>query len=120
MESFLKCCKALGDGTRFAIFERLLERSYCVNALAKQLYVTQSAVSQHMRVLREAGLVVGEKRGYHVHYSVSQDGLDEFRRFVQELQPRGQGAKGCCGGHSSEENEWPSQDPAAQKSATGR
>ncbi len=96
MESFLKCCKALGDPTRFTIFQLLLGRSYCVNAVAERLSITQSAVSQHMRVLREAGLVRGEKRGYHVHYSVAPDGLEHFRQSVEKLVPAAAGDT-CCG-----------------------
>jgi DNA-binding transcriptional ArsR family regulator len=46
-----------------------------VNALAYRLGVTQSAVSQHLKVLKSAGMVNGEKRGYRVHYFVSKEGL---------------------------------------------
>jgi DNA-binding transcriptional ArsR family regulator len=48
----------------------------CVNALAALLGVTQSAVSQHLRVLRAIGLVKGERRGYHIHYFVNRAMLD--------------------------------------------
>jgi DNA-binding transcriptional ArsR family regulator len=51
----------------------------CVNALTHKLGVTQSAVSQHLRVLRQAGLVRGERRGSFVHYSLDQEGLDKYK-----------------------------------------
>jgi len=54
----------------------------CVNALAALLGVTQSAVSQHLRVLRAIGLVKGERRGYHIHYFVNQDVLEKCRRLT--------------------------------------
>jgi DNA-binding transcriptional ArsR family regulator len=69
----------LADPTRLKLL-RLLARqqepnALCVNALAYQLGVTQSAVSQHLRVLKSAGLVKGERRGYRIHYFVSQEAI---------------------------------------------
>ncbi|MBN1844923.1 MAG: winged helix-turn-helix transcriptional regulator, partial [Sedimentisphaerales bacterium] len=60
--------KVLSVGTRLRIIQLLNGRALCVNALAQRLGVSQSAVSQHLRVLRDAGLVIDEKRGYFVHY----------------------------------------------------
>ena len=54
--------------TRIKIIRLLSEKPLCVNALARRLGMTQSAVSQHLRVLRNVKLVEGEKRGYFVHY----------------------------------------------------
>ena len=64
--------KVLSVGTRVRIVQLLKGRALCVNALAHRLEVTQSAVSQHLRVLREAGLVIDEKRGYYVHYRLNE------------------------------------------------
>jgi ArsR family transcriptional regulator len=69
----------LADPTRLKLL-RLLARqqepnALCVNALAYRLGVTQSAVSQHLRVLKSAGLVKGERRGYRVHYFINQETL---------------------------------------------
>ena len=60
--------KALGDPTRFMIFQQILSRKHCVRSLSKKLGISESAVSQHMKILREAGLVYGERFGYHIHY----------------------------------------------------
>lgn len=68
--------KALGDTTRFMIFQQILSRKHCVRSLSKKLGISESAVSQHMKILREAGLVYGERFGYHIHYLPSQDVLD--------------------------------------------
>ncbi|PWL43597.1 MAG: ArsR family transcriptional regulator [Bacillota bacterium] len=68
--------KALGDPTRFRIFQNLLKRKHCVRSLSKAMNITESAVSQHMKVLREADLVYGEKFGYHTHYLPKQETLD--------------------------------------------
>lgn len=59
-------------------------RMLCVNALARRLGVTQSAVSQHLRVLRQAGLVRGERRGPFVHYSLNQAGLEQYKALLLE------------------------------------
>lgn len=68
--------KALGDPTHFMIFQQILSRKHCVRSLSKKLGISESAVSQHMKILREAGLVYGERFGYHIHYLPSQDVLD--------------------------------------------
>ena len=70
---------ALADPTRLKLLKLLQRQSrrdaLCVNALAHRLGVTQSAVSQHLKVLKHAGMVKGEKRGYRVHYFLSTEGL---------------------------------------------
>jgi DNA-binding transcriptional ArsR family regulator len=70
---------ALGDPTRRAIFERLVERPYAVSELANKLPVSRPAVSQHLKVLRNAGLVVDRRAGKQRIYQVDQDGLAALR-----------------------------------------
>jgi ArsR family transcriptional regulator len=74
---------ALADPTRLKLVKLLCRQhdpnALCVNALAGFLGVTQSAVSQHLRVLRAIGLVKGERRGYHIHYFVNRDVLEKCR-----------------------------------------
>jgi Predicted transcriptional regulators len=67
--------KALGDATRFEIVRLLLHHDYCVCSLSRQLGVTESAVSQHLKILKEAGLVMANKRGYFTHYVVQRKKL---------------------------------------------
>ena len=78
--------EALADPTRLKLV-RLLCRQHgsdalCVNAMAALLGVTQSAVSQHLRVLKAIGLVKGERRGYHIHYFINQDALEKCRKLT--------------------------------------
>jgi ArsR family transcriptional regulator len=77
---------ALADPTRLKLMKLLRRQrdpdALCVNALAALLGVTQSAISQHLRVLRAIGLVKGERRGYHIHYFVNQDVLEKCRRLT--------------------------------------
>ena len=63
-----KMLKALAEPMRFRIYNHLLERKHCVRSLSKKLEVTESAISQHLKVMREAGLIYGEKYGYHTHF----------------------------------------------------
>jgi ArsR family transcriptional regulator len=73
--------KALSDPTRLMLVKLLSDHkgALCVNALAGRLDVTQSAVSQHLRVLRQARLVKGERHGSSVHYSLDQDRLEQYK-----------------------------------------
>jgi len=70
---------ALGDPTRRAIFERLLEGPSAVSALADELPVSRPAVSQHLKVLRDAGLVADRQAGKQRIYRVDPDGLAVMR-----------------------------------------
>ena len=68
--------KALGEPMRFKIYNLLLKRKHCVRSLSKKLGVTESAISQHLKVMREADLIYGEKYGYHTHYLPRQEAAD--------------------------------------------
>ena len=78
--------KAVSDPTRLRMVKMLAERggALCVNAMAARLGVTQSAVSQHLRVLRQAGLVRGERRGCHVHYSLEPRRIEQCRKLFMD------------------------------------
>ena len=80
--------KALGEPTRLSIFQLLLERKHCVRSLSRRLGITESAVSQHMKVLKEAGLVYGERYGYHIHYLPDQEALDYLSGAFDQMRKR--------------------------------
>ena len=101
---------ALADPTRLKLVKLLCRQkdpdAFCVNALAGFLGVTQSAVSQHLRVLRTIGLVKGERRGYHIHYFVNQDMLEKCRRLISAaLSTDEPGEKETCQEHCSQRRE---------------
>ena len=73
---------ALGDGTRRAVFEQLREGPRAVGEIARELPVSRPAVSQHLRVLKGAGLVRERREGTRRLYSVNGDGLAELREYV--------------------------------------
>jgi len=81
--------KALGDETRLRLVALLARQepgnALCVGRLASELETTTSNVSQHLRVLKDLGLVRGERRGYRIHYFLDQGRLAVYRDAVQEL-----------------------------------
>jgi DNA-binding transcriptional ArsR family regulator len=70
---------ALGDPTRRAIFERIADRPQAVGELARELPVSRPAVSQHLKVLKEAGLVTDTPAGNRRIYQVNAHGVDALR-----------------------------------------
>jgi DNA-binding transcriptional ArsR family regulator len=70
---------ALGDPTRRAIFERLAQRPRAVGELAGELPVSRPAVSQHLKVLKDAGLVVDRPAGNRRNYQLNPDGVGALR-----------------------------------------
>ena len=79
--------KALSDPTRLRLVKLLNdhEGALCVNALANRLEVSQSAVSQHLKILRQIGLVRGERKGYWIPYAINEDTLENCRRILNEV-----------------------------------
>lgn len=77
--------KAIADESRMNILKLLLRHNYCVRALANELELTEATVSQHLKVLREAGLLVGEKRGYFMHYTVKREVLNDLAKKINAL-----------------------------------
>jgi DNA-binding transcriptional ArsR family regulator len=76
---------ALGDPTRLAVFERLAERPHAVGELAATLPVSRPAVSQHLKVLKDAGLVVDRAQGTRRVYSVDPDGIAALRAYFDRF-----------------------------------
>jgi DNA-binding transcriptional ArsR family regulator len=76
---------ALGDPTRRRIFERIRQGPCSVTELVDTVSVSQPAVSQHLKVLREAQLVSVIKQGQKRIYRLNPNGLDELRRYVEGL-----------------------------------
>ena len=93
MAELVTVLKALAAEPRLKIVELLKQRPLCVNAITARLGMTQSAVSQHLRVLRNAGLVKAEKRGYWMHYSLEPKALERSRVRLGEFL--------AVGGHPS-------------------
>ena len=88
MNDVISILKAIADESRFRILNLLLTNDFCVGALSSRLGISKAAVSQHLQVLRKAGLVRGEKRGYWTHYTVERNLLHEVAGALIEAANR--------------------------------
>ncbi len=76
---------ALSDPTRRAVFERLIDGAQPVSRIAKGMPVSRPAVSQHLKVLKEAGLVTDRAEGTRRVYSIDPKGLGAVRRYLDQF-----------------------------------
>jgi DNA-binding transcriptional ArsR family regulator len=76
---------ALADPTRRLIFERLARRPMAVGKLADRLAVTRPAVSQHLKVLKEAGLVADRQEGTRRIYRIDPRGIEVMREYLDRF-----------------------------------
>lgn len=76
---------ALANPTRRAVFARIVERPFSVNELARELPVSRPAVSQHLKVLKDAGLVIDMRAGKQRIYRIEPEGLAAFRAEIDRF-----------------------------------
>jgi DNA-binding transcriptional ArsR family regulator len=76
---------ALGDPTRRAILERLLNGPLSVQKIADQSPVSRPAISQHLRILKQAGLVVDHAEGNRRIYQVHPEGFETLREYFEQF-----------------------------------
>jgi DNA-binding transcriptional ArsR family regulator len=79
---------ALGDPTRREIFERLASRPMPVGRLAERLPVSRPAVSQHLKVLKDAGLVIDQQEGTQRVYRIDPRGIAAMRSYLDRFWDR--------------------------------
>ena len=92
---------ALSDSTRLALVMRLRNGERCVCDLMDVLDATQSRLSFHLRVLKDAGLVTHRRDGRWVYYTLAPDALQEMRETLDDLAPKFRAlpvakGRGCC------------------------
>ena len=78
--------KAFGDVNRIQIVERLKEGEYSAAKLLEDLNITQPTLSHHMKILCDAGIVIGHRSGRWTHYSLLSDGVDTIVEYLSELK----------------------------------
>ena len=88
MDNIVRLFKALGDETRLKILFLLARKNVCAKGISKHLNISEAAVSQHIKVLKEANIIEGEKAGYFVHYSINNDILDELVNFINSIKSK--------------------------------
>ena len=84
----VEALSALGDPTRRAIFERLGDGPQAVGELARELPVSRPAVSQHLRVLKDAGLVSDRRAGNRRIYQLDPEGVGAMRAYLDSFWKR--------------------------------
>ena len=77
--------KALGDENRIQILRLLCRGEKCACKLLEELKIRQPTLSHHMKILCEAGIVIGRKEGKWTHYSICCEGLQAVRVLMKEL-----------------------------------
>ena len=85
IEELSKYLKAISDPTRLKIIKLLSDHKHpiCVNSISNKLNVTQSAISQHLRILKQLDLVFSDRAGYHIHYKVNRKRLGLVVRHLE-------------------------------------
>jgi len=96
MKPLITILKALSDETRLRILDLLVTQALCGKALAQRLGVSEAAVSQHLKVLKGAELVAGERRGYWIHYSLNGKAVEETIRRLERWAGPAVGTEGLC------------------------
>ena len=89
-EQLARMHRALSAPVRLKILELVGERALCVKAITRCLEISQPAVSQHLAVLKQAGLVRSAKQGYMVHYTLDRRRLEELRRAMEMFASGGE------------------------------
>lgn len=83
--AYVETLLALADPTRRAVYEHLRHQPRTVGELTRFARVTQPAVSQHLRVLREARLVTATRDGTRRYYRASREGLEALREYLESF-----------------------------------
>ena len=105
MKDSAELFKVLSVDRRIEIIELLKKGPMSVNALTKSLGATQSAVSQHLRTLKSAGLVKSERKGYWIYYTLDREALERCRKrlnrvctcgCLEDAEPGKKGKKDIC------------------------
>ena len=81
----IRIFRALSVEKRVEIVQLLAKRTLCVGALSNLLDISPGAVSQHLRILKDAGLVESDRRGYFIHYSISPEAAEQCRAVIESL-----------------------------------
>ena len=88
--------KAMSHPIRLRMVELLLQRRMCVRSLARHFEVSAPTVSVHLKVLKNAGLIIGEKKSYYMHYRVIRENIEELSQFFSALSVTPPLPQQCC------------------------
>jgi ArsR family transcriptional regulator len=103
----MRIFRALSVEKRVEIVRLIAKRSLCVGALSHLSGISAGAVSQHLRVLKDAGLVEAERRGYFIHYSLAPDAAERCRAVIGSVLGAKEGGRRCVAGRRSAKSRKP-------------
>ena len=86
--NYIEGFAALADPTRRQVFERLARKPLSVGAIAEELPVSRPAVSQHLKILKDAGLVLDERDGTKRLYRLDPRGIEGMRKYLDRFWDR--------------------------------
>ncbi|SCI16410.1 MULTISPECIES: ArsR/SmtB family transcription factor [unclassified Romboutsia] len=86
MENLSKVFKALSDETRLKILVLASKRNICQKGISKLLGISDSAVSQHIKILKDVGILKGIKEGYFVFYTIDKEIFDQCISFIKFIK----------------------------------
>lgn len=83
MEDLVKVFKALSDETRLKILMIISSKVMCQKGISKHLQISDSAVSQHIKILKESNILTGYKEGYYVFYKINEEVFNDCISFMK-------------------------------------
>lgn len=88
--------KAFCDENRVQILQLLRDGEKCACRILDEMQITQPTLSHHMKILCDSGVVVGRKEGKWMHYSISEDGLENVMNYLEKLMEKKDGDYESC------------------------
>lgn len=88
--------KAFCDENRVQILQLLRDGEKCACRILDEMQITQPTLSHHMKILCDSGVVVGRKEGKWMHYSISEDGLENVMNYLEKLMEKEDGDYESC------------------------
>ena len=85
MKDIVNLFKAMGDETRVKILLLLAKKNICAKGISKHVNISEAAVSQHIKVLKQSNLITGYKDGYYVIYHINKDVFQKSKDFIGSL-----------------------------------
>lgn len=82
MKEVVKLFKALSDENRLKLLMLISKKNICAKGISNHLNISEAAVSQHIKILKDSNLIVGEKKGYHIIYNINEDSMVKIRDFI--------------------------------------
>ena len=84
-EDIVRIYKAFSVDSRLQILKLIKDKKLCVNAITNKIGISQSAVSQHLSVLKKAGLVKSDRYGSIIHYTIDNNQFENFKKSVRKI-----------------------------------